>query len=142
MVAGDTRPPPGLIWFLIVSYFNGIVIEIGRKLRAPQDEEPGVQTYTAIWGRRTAVFAWLAALGLTALFAWTAAWQIQFAIPVSCLLVVLLSVAAWIAWRFLAKPETKRAKWFELMSGVWTLLMYLSLGAVPLIVRVCSRGTP
>src|SRR5262245_37021534 len=43
--------PRGLIWFLIVSYFNGIVIEVGRKIRAPQDEEVGVNTYTAVWGR-------------------------------------------------------------------------------------------
>ena len=28
------RPPEGLLWFLLVSLFNGFVIEIGRKLRA------------------------------------------------------------------------------------------------------------
>src|SRR5262249_2483608 len=45
MVAGFRTPPPGLIWFLIVSYLNGLVIEIGRKVRVPADEEHGVETY-------------------------------------------------------------------------------------------------
>src|SRR5205814_2059908 len=40
----DGSPPNGLFWFLIVSYFNGIVIEIGRKVRGPKEEEPGVNT--------------------------------------------------------------------------------------------------
>ncbi len=42
--------PDGLYWFLIVSFCNGIVIEIGRKIRAPQDEEEGVETYSVLWG--------------------------------------------------------------------------------------------
>src|SRR5262249_27120361 len=46
--------PRGLIWFVVVSYFNGMVIEIGRKIRGPQDEEVGVNTYSALWGMRTA----------------------------------------------------------------------------------------
>ena len=43
-------PPAGLGWFLAASFFNGIVVEIGRKLRAPADEEPGVETYSAAVG--------------------------------------------------------------------------------------------
>ena len=35
------RPPPGLLWFVIVSYFNGVVIEVGRKIRPAEDEEEG-----------------------------------------------------------------------------------------------------
>ena len=183
MAADVKTPPHGLIWFLVVSFFNGIVIEIGRKLRAPQDEEHGVPTYTAIWGRRKAVLAWLAALGLTALSAWTAARQIHFVVPMVCVLGLLLALAAIAAWRFLKQPEsvsqnspchggasvplavsgairttasgtlappcnfktlseTKRAKLFELISGIWTLLMYLSLGTVPLLLRAWNARSP
>ncbi|RYD27348.1 MAG: hypothetical protein EOP87_21300, partial [Verrucomicrobiaceae bacterium] len=34
--------PAGLGWFLAASFFNGIVIETGRKLRQPAGEEEGV----------------------------------------------------------------------------------------------------
>lgn len=134
-------PPPGLTWFLIVSYFNGIVIEIGRKIRAPTDEEPGVQTYTAIWGRRGAVLAWFSALVLTALCAWLAARDIHFEKPTAALLAVLLIVAAVLGVRFLRHPETRNARLFEPMSGVWTFLMYLTLGGIPLVLKV-NGGLP
>ena len=127
--------PRGLIWFLVVSYFNGLVIEIGRKIRGPKEEETGVNTYSALWGPRNAVLAWLGSLTATAAFAFVAAWQIDFFVPVSGLLAVLLTAAGIIAGRFLRQPDAKRAKRIETASGLWTILMYLSLGAVPLLVR-------
>lgn len=51
----EAAPPAGLGWFLAASFFNGVVVEIGRKLRAPADEEPGVETYSAVWGRPKAL---------------------------------------------------------------------------------------
>jgi 4-hydroxybenzoate polyprenyltransferase len=133
-------PPHGLFWFLMVSYFNGMVIEIGRKVRAPKDEEEGVNSYTFLWGLRGAVFAWLGALLLTAVCAGITSFQIDFFLPVACLLGVLLCSAGLIAWRFLNDPLTPRAKAIETLSGIWTLLMYLSLGAVPLVWRWLSSS--
>ena len=72
-VAGLRQPPPGLYWFLVVSYLNGLVIEIGRKTRAPADEEHGVETYSALWGTNGAVRAWLLTVLVTAFAAWRAA---------------------------------------------------------------------
>ena len=43
-------PPHGLWAFLIASFANGIVIEVGRKIRVPQAEESGVPTYSKLWG--------------------------------------------------------------------------------------------
>lgn len=136
----EAAPPHGLIWFLIVSYFNGMVIEIGRKIRAPQDEEKGVNTYSVLWGRTNAVLVWLGALAVTAVCAATAAHQIDFLGPATALLLILLSAAGLIALRFLNDPATKKAKWIETFSGIWTLLMYLSLGAVPLLWRWWFAG--
>jgi hypothetical protein len=42
--------------------------------------------------------------------------------------------------RFLRRPVTARAKAVELTAGIWTLLMYLSLGAVPLLARLAWGG--
>jgi 4-hydroxybenzoate polyprenyltransferase len=135
LVAGLSQPS-GLGWFLLVSFCNGIVIEIGRKLRAPADEEAGVQTYTVLWGRKIAVLVWLGALLATAIFAVLAAAKIAFVIPVAIILALLFSLAVFIAGRFLQQPETRRAKLFEAMSGLWTLALYVCLGALPLLVKI------
>ncbi len=135
-LANGQAQPSGLLWFLLVSFCNGIVIEVGRKLRAPADEEEGVQTYTTLWGRKFAVLVWLSAMFATASFAVLAAASIAFTLPVVVLLALLWFVAAFIAGRFLQQPEPKNAKWFEAMSGLWTLVLYLSLGAIPMFIKL------
>ena len=131
----EQGPPRGLGWFVAVSYFNGVVIELGRKIRAPADEEEGVNTYSALWGRPTATAVWLGAMLVTAGLAATAAWRIDFLLPMAVVLVVLLTTAALVAGRFLRNPTPQRGKGIETFSGLWTLFMYLSLGAVPLLWR-------
>ena len=134
LVAGGGAPA-GLIWILVASFFNGVVIEIGRKIRAPEDEERGVETYTFLWGRGNAVLAWLAAMLLAAVAALLAAHRIGLTAPLLGLLGALLIAAAISAWSFLHHPMTGRAKLIEHMSGLWTLLTYLGLGATPLLWR-------
>lgn len=134
--AGELVPHGGLTWFLIASFFNGVVIEIGRKIRAPQDEEHGVETYTFLWGRRRAVLAWLGALALTALCASQAAVEIDFLAPAGLLMMIAFIATVVVALRFLQNPLTQRAKLIETTSGLWTILMYLSVGAIPLLIRV------
>jgi 4-hydroxybenzoate polyprenyltransferase len=109
-----------------------LTIEIGRKIRAPQDEETGVETYTVLWGKQRAVIVWLTVVWLLALCALGAATQINFVVPTAFVLLLLLPGSVLVAWRFLAHPVTAWAKWFETLSGIWTLLVYLSVGIVPL----------
>ena len=139
LMAG-AAPPHGLGWFLAVSYLNGIVIEIGRKIRAPQDEEEGVETYSVLWGRSRALLAWLGAMLLTAVCAWRGAQLIGFAGPLALLLCVLLLIAGLLAVSFNTAPLPGRGQRIELFSAVWTLLMYLSLGAIPLALRFLQGG--
>jgi hypothetical protein len=129
------RAPEGLGWFVAVSYFNGIVFEIGRKIRAPADEETGVDTYTALWGRPIGVLAWLGAIATAGYCGLMAAWRVEFLLPVICLQVVLLSLAGLTAWHFLKHPLPGSGKRIETMSGVWILLLNLSIGTVPLLWR-------
>jgi 4-hydroxybenzoate polyprenyltransferase len=134
-VAAGVAPSPGLGWLLAVSFWNGVAIEVGRKIRAASDEEPGVETYTALWGRQKAVAAWLTAIWLAALTTLLAAEQIDFIVPIALLLVLLLTAVLIVAWRFLARPVTQNAKRFEWISGLWTLLVYLDLGILPLLLK-------
>lgn len=140
VVAGLRTPPPGLFWFLAASFFNGIVIEFGRKIRSPADEETGVQTYSVLWGRRSAVVAWLGVMAATGVCAAEAAVRIQFAWPVIAATCAVFLAALTIAWRFLRGPIPGRGKLFELLAGIWTLVLYLSLGLVPLLWRA-YRGS-
>jgi 4-hydroxybenzoate polyprenyltransferase len=127
--------PAGLFWFLAASFCNGLVIELGRKIRAPVQEEPGVETYTALWGRPVAVGAWLAALAATAGCALASAQRIAFLIPLAAVLAALFAGAAAIGIRFLMTPRPGLARGVEAWSGMWTLSLYLTLGVVPLLIR-------
>jgi 4-hydroxybenzoate polyprenyltransferase len=132
--AGDA-PPPGLFWFVAVSYTNGLVIEMGRKIRGPRDEEECVNTYSALWGTRNAACIWLVALLATAVLAGFAARHIDFVLPVIGVLALLLVVAVVIVAGFLRDPVARPGKRIETFSGIWTLSLYLILGAVPLVSR-------
>jgi 4-hydroxybenzoate polyprenyltransferase len=134
-------PPPGLLWFVVVSYFNGLVIEIGRKIRAPADEEEGVTTYSAAWGPRTAVGVWLAVMTTTAICAVGALAVIDFAVPGAVGLGTLLAVAVVLAARFLHALAPRGGKRIELFSGLWTIGLYLGIGVIPLAWRVHGAGS-
>ncbi len=130
-----------LLWFLMASYFNGVVIEIGRKMRAPADEERGVKTYTFLWGRPVAAAAWVGAMLASGGCATVAALLIGFGPLVATILGIGVLLAAVAAWRFVREPITRTAKRIETVSGLWTILMYLSVGALPLAWRWWSLGS-
>ena len=134
-VASD-GPPKGLFLFVAMSYLNGFVIEIGRKLRAPADEEHGVETYTALWGRKRAVALWLGVMAATGVAAVAAARQLGFVAPAACALALLFCGAALWSARFLRSPAN--GKIFEAFAGAWTLCLYLMLGAAPMLRRIFS----
>jgi hypothetical protein len=127
--------PRGLFWFLAASFCNGIVIELGRKIRAPEQEETGVRTYTALWGRPVAVGSWLAALTATLVCALVAAQRIGFVPVAGTVLAVLLVAGVVLGVSFVRTPRAGLAKGVEAFSGGWTLALYLVLGVVPLTLR-------
>jgi 4-hydroxybenzoate polyprenyltransferase len=134
LVSG-ARPGSGLPWFLLASFFNGMVIEVGRKIRAPEDEERGVETYSALYGPRRAVLGWALVLGLTTLAALRAAALAGLLLPVGCALGLGLVLAAAVAGNFLRTQKPRSGRAIEAMAGAWTLLLYLSLGAGPMLAR-------
>lgn len=126
--AGE-KPWVSLIFFLLASFFNGLVIEIGRKLRRAENEQEGVPTYSKLWGLKKAVWVWFGALFLTAVFGVLAAYQIQAHLLTLLCLAVLLVVALIIC----GKASRHREKSFELFSAIWTLALYLNLGIIPIL---------
>jgi 4-hydroxybenzoate polyprenyltransferase len=130
-LATSGRPPRGLLWFLLASYFNGLAIEIGRKVRSPADEENGVATYSALWGRAVAVASWWGVMAVTLAFACLVALRLHVVTAIGSILcagfIGGLLVGVW----FLRDSRPGRGKWIERYSGLWTLMLYLSLGVLP-----------
>jgi hypothetical protein len=133
------HPPAGLPWFLAATFANGVLVEIGRKLRAPADERPGVDTYTRAWGLRRAPLAWIATALLAAGLVTTAAratgvaaWTAAVAFPAALLLTIP-------AARFVLAGDGRAARRVELASGLWGIVSYLTLGGLPWLAGVMGR---
>lgn len=132
LLAGSA-PHFGLIWFFVVSYMNGIVLEFGRKIRTPDSEEEGVVSYTGLYGTKGGVYIWLTLLFTTMLLAIGACNYASFGSLATlslCLVFVLCAIPGVL---FIINPTNKKSKMIELSSAVWTALMYLILGGIPMI---------
>lgn len=118
---GRTAPVGALAWLAAVSFGAGLTLEIGRKLRAPQQEREGVEMYTGVWGVPGALLAWL---GSASVAAFTA-----FAVGGAWRLLPLLALAACVqgAWAFRAQPTPQGAARLEGLSAALVLAAYLAL---------------
>lgn len=131
----EVAPSVGLFYFFGLSYFNGFVFEFGRKLRAPEDEEAGVLSYTKMFGTKGGAIAWLIILTVTYLICWYAADFADLPVAAKYLFSMFYLICQFPAWRFIYQPSKKSAKTIEAASGVWALAMYLTLGLVPYIFK-------
>lgn len=132
--AAGEGPMATLGWFLGASYANGLVLEVGRKIRAPDGEEAGVDTYSKRWGRRWAVAAWGGAIAGAAVLSIVAASHVGAGGWAAAVLVLAGGMAGTFAVRFLRRPTPDRADPIELCSGVWLLASFASMGLLPLLV--------
>lgn len=128
----QATPGVGLLFFFLVSYLNGVVLEVGRKLKASNAEEEGVLSYTGLWGSK-APFIWIGLLTANFAAACVAAYyaghQLATFIGLALFFCVALTPAVW----FIEKPESKAGKAIELFSVLWAFGMYLTLGGIPLV---------
>lgn len=122
-------------YFLTVCLFSGFVIEIGRKIRAPEDEETGVVTYSAEWGLKRALIVLMGMMIAGGTFALLAAQAINFVLPVGVLIVIMLILGAIVAMQMAKAPSAKLSKRIEDFSGVWALALYLGLGIAPMVLQ-------
>jgi 4-hydroxybenzoate polyprenyltransferase len=130
-----SSPHFGLVFFFAVSYFNGIVLEVGRKLKAPEKEKEGVVTYSGLLGYKKGARLWIAMLILTASIAAGACYYADLSPLSYYILGFILLVCILLGIQYIRNPTPALSKRLELMSAVWTLLMYGTLGGVPGIIN-------
>lgn len=131
--------PKGLIFFFIVSFFNGIVLEIGRKIRTPDKEAEGVVTYSSMHGPVKATAMWLIILLITFGWAIAASWFAGYGQTGLLVMGITFLICALPAVLFLRKMTAKNAKLIEYTSALWTIAMYLSLGGIPMITELIHK---
>jgi len=102
---------PGLV---AVSLCAGALMELGRKIRLPQEEEAGVQTYSALWGWRRALAVWAGV-------ATAAAWASGRSWPFFALAGLLLAIS-----QMYRRPERKLST-IGAISALWVVVLYLAL---------------
>ncbi|MCL2354062.1 MAG: UbiA family prenyltransferase [Defluviitaleaceae bacterium] len=124
----------GILLFMVSSLCDGTVIEVGRKLRAPENEEYGVDTYTQIWGPKRAMVVWLVCLTISSITTTLAGFQIGVGWHIMAALLVLYIYAFFVAIKFTKKPTAKNAKIFKVLPGVWMLVMHAGLGLLSFFV--------
>jgi 4-hydroxybenzoate polyprenyltransferase len=132
-LAAGASAPQGLGWLLAAAYANGIVFEVGRKLRAPEAEEPGVETYSLLWGIPRATVVWGAALALAGLCATLAAWAAGSWWIVAGVALVGIAAAALLGSRYVRQPTLTHSKGIEQFSALWMLLLYAALALLPIL---------
>jgi len=125
-------PATGLWLFLTLSFVNGCVLEIGRKLWSPAHEIAGVDTYSALWGPPKAALVWsaLVALSLALLIAVGAATGVVW---VSVVLGGCAAVICWVsAAAYATNPSDKAETRMDTLAGLWVFACYAIAGFAPL----------
>lgn len=125
---GMPLPLLGLAWLLAASYFAFCVIEVGRKIRAPADEEEGVETYSRLWGMGGSTAAWLAFMACSGASGLLATVQIEATTVAAAGLGLVFLVAVLTARKFLRDPGPGAGRRLNTLSGFWTLVLFLVLG--------------
>ncbi|MEP3276209.1 MAG: UbiA family prenyltransferase [Stappiaceae bacterium] len=128
-----SSPPAGLWIFLCLSFVNGCVLELGRKVWAPENERTGVETYSALMGPVHAVWTWSA----TCVLAWILLVflgarldvLLSLAVPSGIMLCVILVGAA----RFARESTPARQSQIDTLAGLWVLICYCLAGFAPFI---------
>ena len=124
----------GIVLYMISSFCDGTVVEVGRKLRAKENEEYGVDTYTQIWGPKRAMIVWMICLTISGTSTILAGFQIRVGFIIFAVLAPIYLYALYTAFKFAKDPTPKNAKIFTILPGAWMILMHLMLGFLPFFV--------
>ena len=112
-------PVPALGLFVLLSFTNGCVLEIVRKLWAPEHERTGVESYSAILGSRRGAALWIACLAFS--FAVLLAVGFATGAPRLTGTIGLIAFACAVAagLRYARTPTPAAEKAVDTAAGLW-----------------------
>ncbi len=116
LITPFTNDSLAIINFSILAFFAGLLLEVGRKIRLPEEEEEGVETYSALWQRQRAILVWSGIL-------LTASLLVALTESPLRLIPLLLSI---LLFTFALKP--RKAKIIENISAVMLLVLFTAWG--------------
>jgi len=137
MVA-STEPSYALLFFFGTSFKLGMIIEIGRKIKAPIEERSGAGTYSASWGADNATIVWLLTMFASLVFAVLTASKVGFGFGAAAIGSVIFLFCLATGLRFIKERSPDNSKAIENISGIWTLSLYLLMGIVPLGLKLIA----
>jgi len=127
--------PAGLGWLLLFSFCCGLVLEIGRKIKAPDAERAGVETYSSAWGIGGALAAWMVASIISVLAFVLASTVFENTILPINMGVGVVALALIFAGVMPATEGPRiSTRFVEPGSGLFAMLLYLGLGPLQALV--------
>lgn len=124
--------PPWFWVYAFVGFFVTFNWEVSRKIRAPEEEIEGVDSYTKIFGTFGAAYVVLVIRAIDTGLVAAVGWHLQFSAWFYLALVILYAVclAGFFQYRF--APTPRHAKRMEIYAGmymiVFDLLVAVALG--------------
>lgn len=130
--------PAGLWLFLALSFVNGCVMEIGRKLWASDAEIEGVDSYSRLWGPQRAAQVWTLTVALSAALLIGVGAKTG-ALWISVIVAALGFAACAISARhYAATPTSALQKRLDTLAGLWVFLCYGTAGFAPFIAKALA----
>ncbi|MEP3476064.1 MAG: UbiA family prenyltransferase [Hyphomicrobiales bacterium] len=126
--------PPAYLWlFLILSFVNGCVLEIGRKIWAPESEKIGVDSYSALWGFRKAIVIWVGCCFVSWVFLLLVGFSTNHPVATTLPGLIIFFFVVFSAYKFTQTPNKKNEKLIENVAGMWVFACYCLAGFSPLL---------
>ena len=126
----------GLWMFLALSFVNGCVLEIGRKLWATENETVGVDTYSRLWGPKTASGVWI----MCVLLSWLLLIGVGAATGVFWWSVTLGGAGAMMCFAaakaYSQTPNVSAEKRLDKAAGLWVFACYAIAGFSPIFAGI------
>ena len=123
---------PALWLFITLSFSNGCVLEIGRKLWAPENERAGVDTYSGLWGPKRAANIWLVFVGISAALLVGVGMATGFTFAFGLISLGGLLICMYAARRYASAPSAKTERQMDTLAGLWVFGCYATAGFLPL----------